>query len=292
MTAPAPPNPQSAPRASRPSLMSAGAPARPADGGDDDQGFSVSILSAAGGQGRSAEPGRPRTAARSRWRAVLWWLGIGGVALALLAVAHWQQRRPDAPAVPLAAVVAAPAVPTAASAVASEAAPVLALADAAASAVPAAAPASMPNPFDKIAETTVAPVPAPAVKPAVKPAPVRTAAAPATKPASPTVRAAAAPPRDRDAELVAAVMAHADAGREITLPAPRPPAPLSAAERNRFAAELRQCQQRHPGNAGARDACRAQACQSRGYAGRTKSCPATVAKVADATAGAASRPGP
>lgn len=259
---------------------------------DDDQGFSVSILSAAG-TGRPADAsgrqGRPSSSRASGKRRAAWWVGVVVASLALFAIARWQQHQRKPAAREAAVLAAAPASAPSPAAVASAPAPaqavaatapasaptadvVLASAAVAAPSAPAASDSAPPrNPFEKFAVASPA---TPRKVAAVAPTPKPVAAAPARVPAT--------PPRDRDAELVAALMANADAGREFNLAKPSP-VPLSTAERNRFAAELRQCQQKHSTNA-ARDACRAQACQARGYAGRTKSCPAAVATPAPAHA--------
>lgn len=286
MTAPDSPNATPPAPSRRPSLMAA----TPAADSDDDQGFSVSILSAASGVSggsaaipRSAAPRTARSPASSR---LLWLGGVTVVAVGLMVAAHLREPAPPEPppaqVTAVLAPVAAPLPPTPVAAasevvtaeVAASAAPV-ASADLPASAASASAAS---NPFDRIAAAAALPP----VRATPRTAP---ASAPARKPATaaPTRTASPAAPRDRDAELVAALMANADAGREIQLPAsataPSPkPAPLSATERNRFAAELRQCQQRNPGNAAARELCRAEACESRGYVGRTKSCPAAATR--------------
>ncbi|MFG6469079.1 hypothetical protein [Roseateles sp. BYS87W] len=141
----------------------------------------------------------------------------------------------------------------------------------------AAASANSTNPFERLSEASPpkAAQAAAQARPSPRPAPGSTNAKPT---ATPTTAQLSSPTRDRDAELVAALIANADAGREVTLPAsgtqPAAGLPVSAADRNRLAGELRSCQQRHASNTAARDACRADACQSHGMTGRIKSCPA------------------
>lgn len=229
----------------RPSLLAT--TARGAEEADaQPSGFALSILSAAredarpaGGSGvlRSASHREKRL---SSW---LWWLGIGAVAAALLGFAQWRTGTAAPPAGPESAsapvmpvrmaqsvslpLVAEPAAPAASASAQSGAQPI----EPPASAAPGAA----------LRELAAAPAPA-AVR-SVKPA-----------------------PKDPDAELVAAVMAHADGARRAA-----EPKPLNDVQRFQFAVELRRCKARTGQTA--QDACVVAACEARSYWGRTRSCP-------------------
>lgn len=287
MTALQPPNRGSR----RPSLMPTAAATT-----DDDHGFSVSILSAASGSPeprttppRRAAPGGQR-ARHSDWLG--WMLGVALVAGGLLVTAHWWPRpqtggsasghtsqQPASaahePPPQTATVSSPPAEPQVGAA---------APADPEAASPPSVqGPVANPNPFDRIATADTAALPAsaaehPATKLTKAAPPKKPPAQPTARPTTPSASPSNAVSRDRDAELVAALMANADAARDATSTPPTAAAPqaspLTAAERQRVAADLRQCQARFPDDALAREVCRSEACQATGAVGRTKSCPA------------------
>jgi hypothetical protein len=289
--------------AQRPSLLGGNPSAqRPhqARGGEPSD-FGVSILGAMSDAPRtrskrsSVSPAAPK-------RAWLWWVGTALVAVALVGAAQWQRSQAQAsqaaaplplaqaPAKP-AAVIPAPATQAALPAPLSAAS----AASAVATTAPALAADATPTPEAVAAGTGAAlatlamakpdPTPPASTKPTTRPVTAaaterkatpprastpRPATAVAAKPAAPKVAAAlASTGRDADAELLAALMAHSDASKDGGKA--KAAAPLSEAERRRFAATLRGCRQ---GSASAQASCRQSACQGANYWGRTKSCPA------------------
>lgn len=286
--------------AQRPSLLggtpSAQGPQRAHSGEPSD--FGVSILGAMSDAPRTRSK-RSGVAAAAPKRAWLWWVGTALVAVALVGAAQWQRSQAEAsqaaaplplaqaPAKPAAVIpapanqAALPAPLSAASAVATTAPALTADASPTREAVAAGTGAALAT----LAMAKPDPTPPASTKPTTRPAtaaaterkatpdrasPPRPATAVAAKPTAPKVAAAnASNGRDADAELLAALMAHSDASKDGAKT--KATAPLSEAERRRFAATLRDCRQ---GSASAQASCRQSACQAANYWGRTKSCPA------------------
>jgi hypothetical protein len=287
--------------AQRPSLLG-GNPAAQApqhSRGGEPSGFGVSILGAmsdaprARGKRSAAAPAAPK-------RAWLWWLGTALVAVALVGAAQWQRSQAEASqatkALPLAQAPAKPATvvppqaapaalapPPPAASVASVPPTVLAadatpspaaLAAGTSAALATLAMAKADSPTKAITKPATPPVTTAAAERKATPTRASTprpATAVAAKPTAPKVAAVnASNGRDADAELLAALMAHSDASKDGAK-AKAAAAPLTEAERRRFAATLRDCRQ---GSASAQASCRQSACQAANYWGRTKSCPA------------------
>ncbi len=276
------------PRNQRPSLMAS------PDAEADNDAFGVSILSAARAEPKAAGAARATKPAPrpGRW---LWWIGIAAVAAGMWGAAHWRKQAAE-PATMVASLPAPKATQSMTQPVTQPVTQSITQSSPAPKSAPVPSPtADAPAPAvlqDILADAKPTPPTTPPVlqelaaergaakvKPSTPPAKAVKSPAPVSGPGQAPVAAAAsavaptAKTRDRDAELVAAVMAHAE-GESAKAPT-YSTKPLSAPERDRFAATLRQCKEQF-GNDIARDACRAQACDASRYWGRTKSCPLQV----------------